>query len=173
MNRADRTYRYDPAVQAIPFEERTVPGMLARTVRRVPDKLFITHEERALTFREFDHEVNRYANFLGSLEMGAGKLAIMLPTCLEFVLGWFACAKLNTVYVPINIEYRGEILRHQLGKAEVTHMLIDGAFVERLLHDRQHRHPPDCARTATPCRIPARHRNHIRTCPLMQYGSHP
>ncbi|NLD68610.1 MAG: ATP-dependent acyl-CoA ligase [Limnobacter sp.] len=132
MNRADRTYRYDPAVQAIPFEERTVPGMLARTVRRVPDKLFITHEERALTFREFDHEVNRYANFLGSLEMGAGKLAIMLPTCLEFVLGWFACAKLNTVYVPINIEYRGEILRHQLGKAEVTHMLIDGAFVERL-----------------------------------------
>src|SRR5690606_38556505 len=47
-------------------------------------------------------------------------------------LGWFACAKLDTVYVPINIEYRGEILRHQLGKAEVTHMLIDGAFVERL-----------------------------------------
>lgn len=132
MNRADRTYRYDPALQALPFEERTLPGVLARTVRRLPDKLFISHEERVLTFREFDLEVNRYANFLGSLEVGGARLAIMLPTCLEFVLGWFACAKLGTVYVPINIEYRGEILRHQLAKAEVTHMLIDSGYVERL-----------------------------------------
>ena len=114
------------------LEDRTLPVMLARTVARVPDRVFITCGDEALTFRQFDLRVNRYAHFLASLALGRGKLAIMLPNCLEFVYGWFGCAKLAVVFVPINPDYRGEILRHQLAKAEVTHLLIDPAFLERL-----------------------------------------
>lgn len=115
-----------------PLEGRTVPAVLARTVARVPDRTFITCGDESLTFRQFDGLVNRFAHFLQSLPLGQGKLAIMLPNSLEFVYGWFACAKLGAVYVPINTEYRGEILRYQLDKAEVTHMLIDRSYAGRL-----------------------------------------
>lgn len=116
----------------LPFELRTVPAMLAHTVARVPDRVFITCGEEALTFREFDLRVNQFAHFLESLGLGRGKLAIMLPNSLEFVYGWFGSAKLGAVYVPINNEYRGDILRHQLAKAEATHMLLDAAYLGRL-----------------------------------------
>ena len=115
-----------------PFEQRTVPAVLARTVARVPNKTFITCGDESLTFGEFDRRVNRFSNFLQSLPLAAGKLAIMLPNCLEFVYGWFGCAKLGAMFVPINNEYRGDILQYQLSKAEVTHMLIDAAYVRRL-----------------------------------------
>lgn len=118
---------------ALPLESRTVPTMLARTVARVPDRIFITCDDESLTFLEFDLCVNRFANFLDSLGIGRGKLAMLLPNCLEFVYGWFACAKLGVVHVPINNEYRGDILRHQLSKAEVTHLLIDAPYLERLV----------------------------------------
>jgi crotonobetaine/carnitine-CoA ligase len=123
---------YDPAVQDMPFAERTVPGVLARTVARCPDRPFITFGSQTSTFGEFDRDVNRYARFLESLELGRGRLAIMLPNCLEFVLAWFAASKLAAVYVPINTEYLGEVLRHQLGKAEVTHLLVDVRFADRV-----------------------------------------
>lgn len=114
------------------LEGRTVPAVLARTVARVPDRTFVTCGDESLTFRQFDGLVNRFARFLQSLPLGQGKLAIMLPNSLEFIYGWFACAKLGAVYVPINTEYRGEILRYQLDKADVTHVLIDGAYAGRL-----------------------------------------
>jgi crotonobetaine/carnitine-CoA ligase len=115
-----------------PVQGRTVPAVLAKTVARVPDKGFITCGEDSLTSREFDLTVNRFANFIASLGAQGGKFAIMLPNCLEFVYGWFGCAKLAVVFVPINPEYRGEILRHQLAKADVTHILIDAAYLDRL-----------------------------------------
>ncbi len=115
-----------------PFEQRTVPAALARTVARVPDRTFITCGEESLTFRQFDLLTNRFAHFLRSLPIGQGKLAIMVPNSLEFVYGWFGCAKLGTVFVPINNEYRGDILQYQLAKADVTHILIDESYLGRL-----------------------------------------
>ena len=124
--------RYDPRVLAMPFNERTVPGVLARTVARCPDRPFITFGSKTSTYAEFDRDVNRFARFLESLELGTGRLAIMLPNCLEFVLAWFAASKLGAVYVPINTDYLGEVLCHQLGKAAVTHLLVDARFADRV-----------------------------------------
>src|SRR5690349_19724096 len=49
-----------------------------------------------------------------------------------FVDAWLGAAKAGAVYVPINTEYKGDILRYQLGKADITHMVIDPVFLERL-----------------------------------------
>lgn len=115
-----------------PFQGRTVPAMLAHTVQRVPNRTFITCGSEALSYLQFDQRVNRFANFLQSLPLPTGQVAIMLPNCLEFIYGWFACAKLGRIYVPINCEYRGDILRHQLAKADVTHILIEASYLVRL-----------------------------------------
>ena len=99
--------RYDASLQAMPFEERTVTGVLARTVARLPHKTFVTFEGVSLTYSEFDLASNRFAHFAAALGVPAGKLSIMLPNCLEFLYGWFGCAKIGATYVPINNDYRG------------------------------------------------------------------
>jgi crotonobetaine/carnitine-CoA ligase len=125
--------QYDDSLQMMPFESRTVTGVLARTVARLPEKVFVTFEGESLTYRHFDKLSNQFAHFANSLGIADGKLSIMLPNGLEFLYGWFGCAKINAVYVPINNEYRGDILRHQLAKADVTHLMLHADYVPRLL----------------------------------------
>lgn len=118
----------------LPVEERTVPRVLQRTVERVPDREFIRCFGERLTFAGFDAEVNRFARFLVALGLGRGdKLAIMLPNSVEFLYAWFASAKIGAIYVPINTEYRGDILRYQLDRADVSHIVIDGSYFDRLV----------------------------------------
>lgn len=125
--------RYDPSLQAMPFEERTVTGVLARTVARLPHKTFVTFEGQSLTYEAFDRASNRFAHFAAALGVPQGKLSLMLPNCIEFLYGWFGCAKIGAIYVPINNDYRGDILRHQLAKAEVTHLMTLNEHLPRVL----------------------------------------
>jgi crotonobetaine/carnitine-CoA ligase len=112
---------------------RTVSGVLARTVARVPDRPFVDVEGRTLSYREFDDEVGRYAAFLAGLGVARGdRVALMLPNSLEFLCVWFACARMGALYVPINTDYRGEILRYQLDKADASCVVIDEGYADRL-----------------------------------------
>lgn len=115
------------------LSERTVAGALARTVSRVPDRPFVDVDGRTLTYQEFDVEVGRYAAFLEGIGVERGaKVALMLPNSLEFLCAWFACARIGALYVPINTDYRGDILRHQLDKADASVIVIDEAYTGRL-----------------------------------------
>lgn len=117
----------------LPTDQRVVAAVLARTVSRVPNRPFVEVEGRSLTFGEFDLEVGRYAAFLADVGVLKGAhVALMLPNSLEFLLAWFACARLGALYIPINTDYRGEILRYQLSKAEVGFIVVDDRYVEHL-----------------------------------------
>lgn len=116
-----------------PVELRTVTGALARTVARVPDRPFVDVDGLSLTYRQFDLEVGRYAAFLRAAGIvRRDHVALMLPNSLEFLLVWFACARIGALYVPINTDYRGDILRYQLDKADAKLMVIDEAYADRL-----------------------------------------
>ena len=51
---------------------------------------------------------------------------------MAFIHSWLAAAKLGVIYVPINTDYKGDILQYQLNKADVTHLVIDSNLVERI-----------------------------------------
>ncbi|NDG39289.1 MAG: hypothetical protein EBY28_07860 [Betaproteobacteria bacterium] len=110
----------------LPVHLRTVAGALARTVARVPDRPFVDVDGLTLTYRQFDTEVGRYAAFLVEIGVSRGdRVALMLPNCLEFLCAWMACARIGSLYVPINTDYRGDILRYQVDKADASFMIID------------------------------------------------
>lgn len=104
----------------IKIEERTVGGLLLRHVERTPDRKFITCGGESWTYGRLNADANRIASLYRSLGSAVGsKIAIMLPNSKEFILAWFGAVKASAVYVPINTEYRGKILFHQLALAEV------------------------------------------------------
>lgn len=117
----------------IPIEDRIVSLQLRRSVERFPDRVFLQTGETCITYAEFDGIANTVANGLIDRRLGRGdKVALMLRNSLEFVACWFAAARMGAVYVPINTEYKGDILRYQLDKADVSHIVIDAVFLERL-----------------------------------------
>lgn len=78
------------------------------------DRPFLQWEDGpALSFAKTNRMVNRLAHGLAAAGVGHGdRVMLFLPNCLEYVLTWFALAKLGAVEVPVNSHYRGQFLEH-------------------------------------------------------------
>jgi len=119
----------------LPLDERTVPNLIRSAASRFGDNPFLHFAGKSWSFSELDRKTNQFAALLTSLGIEAGaKVAIFMPNSPEWVFAWLGCAKANVAYVPINNQYNGDILAHQLGKAEVTAIVIADQFVDRIVH---------------------------------------
>jgi crotonobetaine/carnitine-CoA ligase len=97
------------------------------------DAAFLKFRDGELSFAEVDVAADRYANGFAAEGVGRGDhVAVMLPNCPEFVPVIVALARLGAVAVPVNTAYRGELLRHVLDSADVSTLLIDAEYADRL-----------------------------------------
>ena len=110
----------------IPIVDRTVPQLFSDAVQRAPNKVFVRGEGKAFTYADFDRLTNACAHNFSDLGLEKGtKLGIFMHNSLAFIHSWLAAAKLGVIYVPINTDYKGDILQYQLNKADVTHLVVD------------------------------------------------
>ncbi len=110
----------------VPFSERTVGRLLERAAQARPDDVFFTHDRVDHTLAEVDARVDVLARGLRARGVAPGtRVGLLMATGPEYLYGWFALAKLGAVEVPINTAYRGELLAHQLRRAEVTLVIAD------------------------------------------------
>ena len=57
---------------------------------------------------------------------------LMEENTIAFIDAWFGIALIGAIQVPVNTEYRGEMLRHQVKTSAARVMIIESKFVERL-----------------------------------------
>lgn len=113
--------------------ERTLPQVWRRALESAPDAAFLRWRGGELSYAQMEARVARLAGGLSGLGVGRfGKVALMLKNSVEFVESWLAICRLGAIYVPVNTEYKGAILAHQLNRAGVTHIVIDATFAERI-----------------------------------------
>jgi crotonobetaine/carnitine-CoA ligase len=108
--------------------------VLEEWARRAPDRPYLQWEdEPALSFAETNRAVNRLAHGLAAAGVRHGdRVMLLLPNCREYVLTWFALAKLGAVEVPVNSHYRGQFLEHVANNCAARIVVTDGDFLERL-----------------------------------------
>ena len=89
-------------------------AILERRAAEDPDRPYLQWEDSpALSFDATNRAVNRIAHGLAAAGVKHGdRVLLFMPNCLDFVLAWFALAKLGAVEVPVNIHYRGAFLTH-------------------------------------------------------------
>ena len=79
--------------------------LLEIQVARSPNKefLFLESDGRALTYRQFDDQVNRAANTLLSLDVRHGdRVSLLLTNRAEYLIFYFACFKIGAWAGPVN-----------------------------------------------------------------------
>ena len=87
---------------------RTLRQALEQKAQMLPHKTFLVFEDQegqphSYTYHQFDQAVNRTANGLLQLGVAKGdKVNLHLANCPEFLLLWFATAKIGAVMVPTN-----------------------------------------------------------------------
>jgi crotonobetaine/carnitine-CoA ligase len=121
---------------AMPGRDACVVGpLLERWARERPERPFLEFEDGgAWSFREMRLRTRRAAAGLHALGLRRGaRLLSWMPNRRETVLGWFGSNWLGAVYVPINTAWRGSLLQHAISLSQAELMIVDAAWLPRLL----------------------------------------
>ncbi len=95
------------------------------------DKLFLKFEDQAITYRQANETVNRYAAVLAARGVGHGDVVgIMLRNSPDPVLLMLAAVKCGAISGMLNYNQRGDVLKHSLGLLSATVIVADPDFVD-------------------------------------------
>src|SRR6266853_6261574 len=119
---------FRPALQypSYPYAE-----MLARTAERYPEHVAVVFKDVHLTYRELDALVNSFANALLDLGIGKGQTVCLFMTNRpEFVISWFAIARIGAVASPMNPAYKEREVAYQLSNSEAVAIVIQPELLQ-------------------------------------------
>lgn len=81
----------------------TVSRLLDRSVELWPDKVAVVSGETTLTYASLRAMSCRFARYLQSIGISEGqRVSLILPNSLQFVVCFFAIARIGAVLVPLN-----------------------------------------------------------------------
>jgi carnitine-CoA ligase len=86
-----------------------------------------------LTYAELRDQAQRVAGALVALGVAPGdRVATMLRPSLDYLAAWFGVVWAGAVDVPVNVDFKGEFLRHVIGGSEARVLIIDERWLGRL-----------------------------------------
>jgi len=91
-----------------------------------PDKTAIVYEERPITYKMLNEDANRLANFFREKGLKKGdRIAVCLYNCPEFLVSFFASAKLGLIFVPLHYRLVSRELEYQLNRCGTRLVIFD------------------------------------------------
>jgi carnitine-CoA ligase len=112
---------------------RTVRHVLESAAHAWAGRVAIDFGEAAYTYGDLWSRARRAAAVFADQGVQRGDpVLVMLDNTIQFVDAWLGLALLGAVQVPVNTEYLGAILGHQVLDSGAWLMLIDQAYVERV-----------------------------------------
>ena len=113
-------FRADVDIPEIPFGE-----MLWETAQRFPEKEAVIFQGKKISYRELDALTNCFANALSGLGVAKGdRVALYMTNRPEYIIGFYATARLGAVATPMNPTYKKDEIQHQLNDAEASLMVV-------------------------------------------------
>lgn len=113
-------FRPSLAYPSYPYAE-----MLARTAERYPEHTAVVSRDIDLTYRELDALVNSFANALLALGIRKGQVvALFMTNRPEYLISWFAIARIGAVATPMNPSYKEREVAYQLSNSEAVAVVV-------------------------------------------------
>ena len=99
----------------------------------VPDRAALICGERQRTYTEMAAEVTRLANAMQGLGLTRGDhVGVMSVNSAEYVLAYYACAKLGLTFVPLNYRAKADELSYMINTAEIKALFLSDRYQELL-----------------------------------------
>ena len=99
----------------------------------MPDRTALVFEQKRITFQELETRVNRLANAFAELGVGPGdRIATVQVNSNEQVEAYFAAAKLDAVYVPLNFRARADELTYMLNDSGAKVLLAGSRYADHV-----------------------------------------
>ncbi len=112
-----------------PYPELSVFGMLEASARRFPNRPAIAWFGRHLSYEWLLHEVERFSAVLAGLGVHRGdRVGLVMPNSPQYVIAYYATARLGAVVVGNNPLYTPREMQHQLGDAGAETVIVLDQF---------------------------------------------
>ncbi len=116
------------------FEKVTLGQMLDQTAVDHGSKNAIWFLDTYMTFTELKENVDRFATALTDLGLRHGDVvALVLPNSFQYVIGYYACARLGLIVTGINPTYKPGEVKHQLNLTGAKAVVVLDALYETML----------------------------------------
>lgn len=108
--------------------------LLHKHAVNTPDKTFCNFEDGSRwSYQDALAFTQETAHVLKTLGIMQGDLVLVwLPNSEAMLRCWFALNYLGAVFVPINLDYRGNLLQHVITESESRHIIVHPQLLERL-----------------------------------------
>jgi long-chain acyl-CoA synthetase len=108
-----------------------VGDLLRRSANRTPENIAAVDGNLSITYRDLDQQANRLANYLIDKGIKPGeRVSTICANSIELIVSLFALHRAGLIWVPINLMLDDEDVQYTLVHAEVSHVIIDPAFVD-------------------------------------------
>ena len=95
----------------------------------VPDRAALICEDTVKTYTELSAEVTRLANALQGLGLVRGDhVGVMSVNSAEYVIIYYACAKLGVTFVPLNYRAKREELTYMINTVEAKLIFVSDRY---------------------------------------------
>jgi acyl-CoA synthetase (AMP-forming)/AMP-acid ligase II len=99
--------------------------ILSRTAERFPENEAVIFRDVNLTYRELDALVNAFANALLNLGIRKGdRVCLLMTNRPEFLISWFALARIGAIISPMNPSYKEREVAYQLSNSEAVAIVV-------------------------------------------------
>ena len=115
--------RLQPELFRPPLQYPSFPyaQMLTHTAERYPEYTALVFNDVNLTYRELEMLVNAFANALLALGIRKGQAVCLFMTNRpEYMISWFAIARIGAVVSPMNPSYKEREVAYQLSNSEAV-----------------------------------------------------
>jgi long-chain acyl-CoA synthetase len=113
------------------LETQNLDALLLNTVQKHPDKTAIAYDKTRLNYTELYQQVSGLTQGLRSLGIRkADCVMVVLPNCPEFVISFYAIAKLDAIALPLNPMFKASELQYYVEDSNTTAIITDKARVE-------------------------------------------
>jgi len=122
MRRPSQPELYRPRLA---YPEIPYGALLDRPVALYPEREAIAFHDVSITFRELEGLVNTFGNALRGIGIGPGdRVCLFMTNRPEYVIAFFALAKIGAVSSPMNPSYKEREVAYQLGDAEAVAVVV-------------------------------------------------
>lgn len=120
-----------------PYDE-----LLTRTAQRFPENTALVFKDISLTYRELEALTNSFAHALLQLGVKQGdRVCILMTNRPEFIISWFAIARIGATISPMNPSYKEREVAYQLSNSEAVGIVVQNELlplVQAALSDAPH-----------------------------------
>lgn len=111
------------------FLKITIGEMITNRAYLSPEKVGIISKGKSYTYRQLNQKVNQLANYFIDVGVEAGdRIALLCKNNEEFIISFFAAAKIDAITVPLNWRLSKNELAYIVGNCEPTMLIYDVDF---------------------------------------------